>query len=130
MVKYENRARLSYTANTFMPYEGQEIAINGTRGRIDFNMYGGGGHRDHELRLTRTFGKSEIITGLETRAGGHGGADPSTHDLIFRQTGAPDPLGLKAGSLAGAYSSLVGIAGYRSIERGGERVRIRDLVKI
>ncbi len=130
MTKYENRARLCYTANTFMPYEGQEIAINGTKGRIDFNMYDGGGYHDHELRLTRNFGKSEVIRDLETRSGGHGGADPSLHDLLFRPSGAPDPLGLKAGSLAGAYSSLVGIAGYRSIERGGERVRIRDLVKL
>lgn len=132
MVKYENRARLSYTANTFMPYEGQEIAINGTKGRIDFNMYDGGSGtvHDHELRLTRNFGKSEIIKDLDTRTGGHGGADPSLHDLIFRQTNAPDPLGLKAGSIAGAYSSLVGIAGYHSIERGGERVRIADLVKL
>jgi hypothetical protein len=128
MVKYDNRARLSYTANTFMPYEGQEIAINGTRGRIDFNMYGGGGLEGHELRLTRTFGKSEIIKDLETRSGGHGGADPSLHDLIFHPSSNPDPLGLKAGSMAGAYSSLVGIAGYRSIERGGERVRISELL--
>ena len=26
--KYENGVRLTYTAGTFMPYEGQEIAIN------------------------------------------------------------------------------------------------------
>jgi len=32
--------------------------------------------------------------------------------------------------VAGAYSSLVEIAGYRSIERGGERVRIAGLVKL
>jgi predicted dehydrogenase len=130
MVKHENGARLSYTANTFMPYEGQEIALNGTKGRIDFNMYDGGGYHDHELRLTRNFGKSEVMKDFETRSGGHGGADPSLHDLIFRNPDVPDPLGLRAGSLAGAYSSLVGIAGYRSIERGGERVRIRDLVKL
>ena len=48
-----------------------------------------------------------------------------------RRLGDPaDPLKLKAGSIAGAYSSLVGIAAYRSIERGGERVRIADMVKL
>jgi predicted dehydrogenase len=130
MVRYENGARLTYTANTFMPYEGQEICLNGTQGRIDFNMYGGGGYSDNQLRMTRNFGKSELITDLEFRKGGHGGADPSLHDLIFRGQGAPDPLGLKASSLAGAYSSLVGIGAYRSIERGGERVRISSLVKL
>ena len=130
MVKYANGARLTYTANTFLPYEGQEICLNGSKGRIDFNMYGGGGYKDFELRLTRNFGKSEIVTDLPRRAGGHSGADPSTRDLILRDAGAPDPLGLKASSLAGVYSSLVGIAGYHSIERGGERVKLKDLVKL
>ena len=130
MVKYASGARLTYTANTFMPYEGQEIGINGSKGRIDFNMYGGGGYRDFQLRMTPNFGKSEIVTDLPRRAGGHGGADPSLRDLIFREWDQPDPLGLKASSLAGAYSSLVGIAGYRSIERGGDRVKISDLVKL
>ncbi len=130
MVKYANGARLTYTANTFMPYEGQEIGINGTKGRIDFNMYGGGGYRDFQLRMTPNFGKSELVTDLPRRTGGHGGADPSLHDLIFREWDQPDPLGLKANSLAGAWSSLVGIAGYRSIERGGERVKLAELAKL
>ena len=32
--------------------------------------------------------------------------------------------------MAGAYSSLLGIAAYRSIERGGDRVRISSLVRL
>ena len=128
MTKYENGVRLTYTANTFMPYEGQEIGINGTKGRIDFNMYDAPGYSDHTLRLTRNFGKSEVIR-AEEQTGGHGGADPSVRDLIFRGSDS-DPLGLKAGSLAGAWSSLVGIAAYRSIERGGERVKLASLVKL
>jgi predicted dehydrogenase len=129
MTKYASGARLTYTSNTFLPYEGQEISINGTRGRIDFNMYDAPGYADHQLRLTRNFGKSELIP-VKQETGGHGGADPSARNLIFRDTGAPDPLGLKAGSIAGAYSSLVGIAAYRSMERGGTTVNLRDLVKI
>ncbi len=128
MAKYENGARLTYTASTFMPYEGQEIAINGSKGRIDFNMYDAPGYNDHVLRLTRNFGRSEVIK-LEAKQGGHGGADPSARDLIFRGAGTPDPLGLGAGSRAGAYASLLGIAGYRSIERGGARIKIAGMVK-
>lgn len=129
MARYTGGARLTYTANLFLPYEGQEISINGTRGRIDFNMYDASGLSDHQFRLTRTFGKSEVIT-MKQEEGGHGGADPAVRNLIFRDTGAPDPLGLKAGSAAGAYSSLVGIAAYRSMERGGVTVRIGELVRI
>jgi predicted dehydrogenase len=129
MAKYENGMRLIYTANTFMPYEGQEIGINGTRGRIDFNMYDAPGYNDHVIRLTRNFGKSEVIQ-VDEAAGGHGGADPSVRDLIFRGGDPADPLKLKAGSVTGAYSSLVGIASYRSIERGGERIKLANLVKL
>ena len=129
MVRYENGVRLTYTANTFMPYEGQEIGINGTRGRIDWNMYDGPGYHDHAVRLTRNFGKSEIVA-IEESSGGHGGADPGVRNLIFRGGDAADPLKLKAGSVAGAHSSLVGIAAYRSIERGGERVKIGSLIKL
>ena len=74
-----------------------------------------------QLRLTRMFGKSELIR-IKREEGGHGGADPSVRNLILRDTGASDPLKLKAGSLPGAYSSLAGIAAYRSMERRGRRV--------
>jgi hypothetical protein len=39
-------------------------------------------------------------------------------------------LGLRADMYAGARSSLIGIAAYRSIERGGVPVKIGDLVKL
>ena len=36
MVKYENGVQLTYTANSYLPYEGQSIAFNGTKGRLDY----------------------------------------------------------------------------------------------
>jgi hypothetical protein len=82
------------------------------------------------VRLTRSFGKSETVKIEEARREGeHGGADASLRDLIFR--GAQrDPLGLRANLRDGALSSLIGIAAYRSIERGGQTIRIKDLVKL
>lgn len=131
MVKYENGVLLTYTANTYLPYEGQAISFNGTRGRLDFNSFTGGGFVNDELRLSRSFGKSEVVKGLEARREGtHGGADTSMQDLIFRQPSPPDPLGLRADLRAGALSSLIGIAAYRSIERRGEKVRISDLAPL
>ncbi|MEN6608490.1 MAG: Gfo/Idh/MocA family oxidoreductase, partial [Bryobacteraceae bacterium] len=117
-VNYENQAVVTYTANTYIPYEGQSISFNGTKGRIDMNTFGGGGHKVREVRLTRTFGKSEVIEDFEPqRQGGHEGADTSIQDLVFRGLPDPDPLGLRAGLRAGAFGSLIGIAAYRSIER-------------
>ena len=131
VVKYENGVLLNYTANTYLPYEGQAISINGHQGRLDYNEFGGGGFSNKELRLTRSFGKSEAIKDLEPRrTGGHGGADASMRDLIFRGPQGSDPLGLRAGLRAGALSSLIGIAAHRSIERGSQAIKIKDLVKL
>jgi predicted dehydrogenase len=131
LVKYENGVLMTYTANTYLPYEGQAISFNGKKGRLDFNSFTGGGFSNKELRLTRSFGKSEVVKDLEARRqGGHGGADTSIQDLIFREQPSPDPLGLRADLRAGALASLIGIAAYRSIERRGQPVRITDLVKL
>ena len=130
-VRYENGVQLNYTANTFLPYEGQAISFNGTKGRIDLNDFSGGGFKNDELRLTRSFGKSELITDFDqVRTGGHGGADSSLHDLIFRGLPNADPLGLRANFRDGALASMIGIAARRSIERGGQSVKINDLVKL
>ncbi len=129
-VKYENGIILTYTANAFLPYEGQAIYFNGSKGRIDWNTYSGGGVKNQELRLTPARGNSEVITDLKYRTGGHGGADSSLQDMIFREPNAADPLGLRADVQQGAMAALIGIAAYRSIERGNEVVKISDLAKI
>jgi predicted dehydrogenase len=131
LVQYENGAQLTYTANTYLPFEGQSISFNGTKGRLDYSGFGGAGHQFGELRLTPSFGESRQITDLgPSRKGGHGGSDMGVKDLVFRLGEISDPLGLKAGARAGAMSSLIGIAAYRSIERDGQKVRISDLVDL
>lgn len=133
-VKYNNGVLLSYTLNAFMPYEGQRIAFNGENGRLDVQNF----HRqswevpyEAELRLSENFKESEYWRvgeegEVDTGAGGHGGADMSLKDLIFRPD-HPDPLNQLAGSRAGVMSSLIGIGARRSIETG-ERVKIEDLI--
>ena len=70
IVRYENKASLTYTMDAFLPFEGEEIMLNGTKGRIDWSSYEGGGYRSEEMRLTRTFGKSEVMTDMpKPRAG-------------------------------------------------------------
>ncbi|MEW5975663.1 MAG: Gfo/Idh/MocA family oxidoreductase [Acidobacteriota bacterium] len=131
LVKYASGVLLTYTANTYLPYEGQAVAFNGTKGRLDYRFFKGGGFVNNELRLTRSFGQSEVIKDMATRREGeHGGADTSLRDMIFRTAETSDPLNLRADLRAGALASLVGIAAYRSIERAGQKIRIADLVKI
>jgi predicted dehydrogenase len=131
IVRYENGVQLNYTANAYLPYEGQAVSFNGSKGRIDCSEFFGGGFNTDELRLARSFGKSEVITDFGSRReGGHGGSDTSVQDLIFRGLPKDDPLGLRADMRAGALSSLIGIAARRSIERDSQPVRISDLVKL
>src|SRR4051812_13160632 len=63
-IQYANRAVVTYTAATYLPYEGQSIAFNGTRGRLEYVDMSGGGYLRREVRLTRQFGRSEVITEL------------------------------------------------------------------
>jgi hypothetical protein len=131
LIKYDNGVQMSYTANCFLPYEGQLISFNGTKGRIDYVAYQGGGKEHEEIRLTPAFGQTEVITDFgPTIEGGHGGADMSLKNLIFRGEGGADPLKLKAGLRAGALASLMGIAAYKSIERAGQKFRIADLANL
>ncbi len=130
-VRYANRAMLTYTAAAHLPFEGQSVSFNGTRGRLDYVDMSGGGLARTELRLTPRFGSSRTITDLPPeREGGHGGADASLQDLLFRNEPASDPLHLRAGLRAGALSSLMGIAARHSIERGSQPVKIADLVRM
>jgi predicted dehydrogenase len=129
-VKYSSGALMSYSLNTFMPYEGYHLAFNGADGRLDVRAY----ERQPwtppavaEIRVTKNFGKSELIE-MKVGLGGHFGADPKLKDMIFKPD-VPDPLKQRAGSRAGAMSLLTGVAARKSIEQR-KPVRIAELIKL
>ena len=128
-IRYESGPLVCYSLNAAVPYEGQFIVFNGTRGRIELRDY----HRQPwetpasaEIRVTTAGGATRLIP-VQAKGEGHGGSDKRLRDAIFRPAAA-DPLGQRAGMREGLLSSLVGIAGYTSI---AERrpVRIADLVR-
>jgi len=129
-VKYSTGAMMSYSLNAFMPYEGYHLAFNGLDGRIEVRVY----ERqpwavppEDTIRLTRNFGKTELIT-LPYADGGHFGADPRLMEMIFNPS-KPDPLKQRAGSRAGAMSLLTGVAALRSADTG-RIVKIADLIRL
>jgi predicted dehydrogenase len=130
-VKYENGAILTYTANAYLPYEGQSISLNGTKGRLDLNNFGGDGFQNREVRLSLNSGISQTVHDSGPQLpGSHRGADTSLQNLLFRNQPCPDPLKLHADFRAGALSSLIGIAACRSIEREGQPIRIGSLLEL
>ena len=132
-IKYENNVLVTYSLNATVPYEGQFIVFNGSKGRIELRNYDRQPWEvphDSELRLTRNFKSSEIVP-IERQEGDffeHGGADQRIKHMLFKP-GSPDPLGQRAGMRAGIMSSAIGIAGYTSIETG-RRIRIAELVDL
>ncbi|MEK0313394.1 Gfo/Idh/MocA family protein [Cohnella sp. 56] len=138
LVKYKNKAQLTYSLNAYLPWEGYQIAFNGTKGRIEMKIVeqsyvNSGGDKALEgavqgvtILVFPMFGepyKVEFAMG----EGGHGGGDPVLLNDIF---GIPvaDAFNRAADHIDGARSILTGIAANRSI-RTGQAVKIDELVK-
>ena len=130
-VKYSNGVIISYSLNAFMPYEGHSMAFNGIDGRLEVRSYERQPWvpaRPEEIRLTKSFGRSQLID-IEQGKEGHGGGDPRMQKMLF-QPELPDPYKQRAGSHAGSMSILTGIAAVRSIEQhAGEDCRLAERIK-
>ena len=127
-VNYNNGTQMTYSMNTYLPFEGQFIGFSGENGRLEVRLNAKQPWEvqgEKEFRLTKDSKTTRFWT-LNSAKGAHGGADGRLRDMIFLPE-TPDPLGCKAGSRAGIMSSLIGIAARQSIETG-QKVKIADLV--
>ncbi|WP_228527529.1 Gfo/Idh/MocA family protein [Pararhodonellum marinum] len=130
-IKYANKAQVSYSLTTYSPYEGYRIAFNGTKGRLEAWIKEQQPWQEvnyDEIRLTKNFGKSEIIQ-VPHGGGGHGGGDVRLKDKLFKDPDMGDPYHQSAGTRDGAMSILVGIAARKSIENNTP-IRIADLTDL
>ncbi len=147
LVRYRSRATMSYHLTAYSPWEGYRVALNGDRGRLEYevheNSYVSGSGSDAnlpELRDAQEFAVSEpasilirplwgkpVRVDVASDEGGHGGGDRRMLDDIF-VGGADDPLGRAADHTAGALSILTGIAANSSFETGLP-VQVGGLVK-
>lgn len=127
-VKYANDVLLNYSLNSYMPYEGQNIAFNCEKGRLEVRIFDAQPWEvpnAFEFRITKNF-KDTKTYGLNRGTGNHGGSDDQLRDKIFLPN-QPDELKQMADSRAGVMSSLIGIAAVKSIETG-KQVNIHNLV--
>jgi predicted dehydrogenase len=137
-VRYKKGAILNYLLHAYSPYEGYRIAFNGTKGRIEHvaceNTYvSGDGTVPGELARGNVsithipeFSPPRTVE-VRTGAGGHGGGDPVLLTDIFHPNPPADPLKRRASQKDGAYSVLIGVAAYRSVQ-AGRPVRVSDLL--
>ncbi|GIQ64232.1 dehydrogenase [Paenibacillus cisolokensis] len=137
-VRYRNKAILTYSLNAYMPWEGFNVAFNGSKGRIEMKVVeqsyvNGGGDKALEgavvgehILVFPMFGEPYRVE-IERKQGGHGGGDPILLNDLF---GVPedDPLRRAATHRDGAMSILTGIAANHSI-RTGQPVKVDSLLR-
>nr|WP_319473583.1 Gfo/Idh/MocA family oxidoreductase [uncultured Sphaerochaeta sp.] len=129
LVRYKSGAMLSYSLNTYLPWEGFNVAINGSKGRIEYTalekpyINAGGKQCDegatvfHKIRVCPLLDTPYEVE-VESREGGHGGGDPAMLDDIFLENPPHDPLFRSADHNDGIRSILTGIAANKSIASG------------
>jgi len=139
LVNYQNGAKMSYSLNAFLPWEGYIASINGTRGRIehktvessyinaDGSVPGQTLERGTYIRVIPHFGPSYDVD-VWTSKGGHGGGDSRILEDLFSADPPEDPYMRAADQRAGAYSILTGIAANLSMATNTQ-IRIDDLVQ-
>lgn len=138
VVKYANGVQMSYSLNTFMPWEGYTVAFNGSKGRLEHkcmeSVYiSGDGSVPGALRSDGTtiriyphFAPAYEVPIWEAK-GGHGGGDVLMLRDIFEPAAELDQYLRAADQRAGAYSILTGIAANLSIATE-QAVNVADLV--
>lgn len=138
LVKYKNKAIMTYSLNTFLPWEGYNIAFNGTKGRmevkiVEMSYVNAGGEASLEGALQESsihvfpMFDAPYKVDFEEGEGGHGGGDPVLLRDIFLEP-ENDIYNRAASHIDGALSILTGIAGNKSL-RTGMPVRVDDLVR-
>lgn len=137
MVRYKNNAILTYSLNSYLPLEGFRVAFNGSKGRLELEVYensyvnaggkkeGEGAVKSKKIVVHPMFGASYEVD-IEEGEGGHGGGDPVLLNDIF---GIPteDKFHRAADQVDGALSILTGVAANKSIA-SGLPVKIDSLV--
>lgn len=133
-VRYKNGVLLNYSANFSTPWEGYRLAINGTRGRLETEQWGGVGKVSFPMPESDRrfidyypiFDSKERIW-IKDSNGGHGGGDPMILEDIFL---GEDPL-RKYKILADTQDALrsiaIGDAVFNSIKED-RIIRMKDTV--
>lgn len=133
VVRYRGGASMTYSTNFSSPWEGYQLGINGTKGRLETVSYTDPSRCPFPASNRQTityyplFGERQIH---ETRQaqGSHGGADTLLkHELFVEPLPESEELGLRASSLEGAYAVAVGEAIWRSVASNAP-INISDLL--
>ncbi|QQR39540.1 Gfo/Idh/MocA family protein [Devosia rhizoryzae] len=138
MVRYRNKAVMTYSLYAYAPWEGFNVAINGTGGRLELTVHetsyiNAGSTSDTEgaakgVKLYHFPLHGEAVeVPVKQGEGGHGGGDKIMLEEIFGDA-TPRP-GYGANHRDGALSILTGIAANQSFATGLP-VDVKTLVRL
>ncbi len=144
-VRYDSGVVMNYSLVSYSPWEGWNVAITGTKGRIEvsarYNTDFIGPRSDpgsdselpenewHRIKVLPMFGRPYEVP-VAVAAGDHGGGDRIMLEQIFSPDArASDPFARAASHVDGAASILVGISANESIKTGLP-VRCSDLISL
>lgn len=148
---YANGVTVNYSLTTYSPYEGWQIAFNGTDGRIEtwedipyLQKTPDDQSKRHAIEMSQAddaiagevreiiamdnFQKNYEVYTTPKIKGGHGGGDIRMQRRIFIDTN-DNPHNVMAGTREGAMSILIGIAARKSIELK-RPVKISELISL
>lgn len=145
IVRYTNRAVMTYNTYAYAPWEGYRCVFNGTRGRIEINVvesgysaggepvvkeasgedknYIQGGVEQTKIVVYPLFGEPQVVEVIKGE-GGHGGGDPLILRDVILGTGDKRAAYIRDGGNA----VLVGVGANKSME-SGLPVNVQELVK-
>lgn len=129
-VKYTNETIMSYSLTAHSPFEGYNLMINGTLGRLEASTLSKNtqktftGASSNSLKVYNRRNE-ETIVNVPIIKGDHGGADKVLQNLLFRNE--PDPFNYLAGSREGTMSLIIGVAANKSIKEG-KMIKVSELI--
>ena len=142
LARYTKGIQLSYTLTSYTPFEGWQIVVNGSKGRLeagvpqrfimteqktlDGRLAAAKGIDAYQaalgvqeppemedIRVYPIYGGVQVYK-VPKAHDEHGGGDTRLRNMLFRG-GVPDPYGQAANTWAGVMSALLGIAANESI---------------
>jgi predicted dehydrogenase len=128
-VRYKSGASMAYSLTAYSPWEGYDLVLNGTKGRLEVDFLERAPGRSPGIEMTlHPLREPARAIEPDTGTGEHYGGDRLLRDHLFRGFES-DPLGLQADSRAGAMSILTGVAANKSIQEG-RPVRVEELLSV
>ena len=139
VVRYDNGVTMSYSLNSFCPWEGYTIRFNGTKGTLEHKCVetvyvSGDGTTPGEtvkgetnIKISPHF-KPAYNVKVRVAKGGHGGGDNPLLSSLFNPNPPKDRFKRAADYVQGAWSILTGISANISMKTG-KQVYTEKLVK-